>query len=78
MVQEVVGTSSSRTPTANELESTRSMGKNNDKDETPILNSAAVLIVIGTEAPKPPILETVQKVRSRKGSVTRDMGNPKT
>lgn len=54
------------------------MGKNNDKDETPILNSAAVLIVIGTEAPKPPILETVQKVRSRKGSVTRDMGNPKT
>lgn len=34
-----------------------------------VSNSAAVLIVIGAEAPKPPILETVQKVRSRKGSL---------
>ena len=28
-----------------------------------VSNSAAVLIMIGAEAPKPPILETVQKVR---------------
>ena len=82
MVQEVVETSSSRMPTANELESTRSMGENNDKDERPQFECVKLGRCFdrdrggGSEASN--FGNSSEGEIQKRFSVTRDMGNPKT